>query len=511
MPADIATREPSNIEVLAHELEKLRPHIAQLGVDEQRFGRIVLNELQRNPELGKCTPRSLYFAVLRSAEYRLDPAMGESWLIPRKGQVCWQIGYKGVIELAARSGIIIETGVVHEGEHFVQRGGTDPGIEHTPDLNAKGPAIAYYAVARFPDGRTLHRVLSKDEVEKRRKAGKTKFEPGRPWHDWYDQMARKTAILALMSNVPLSGELRQALAADNQVQTIGVGGLEPVEEDRLLTASGDVVDPSTGEVLDVYDEQDVLPFDEAPRVPEDPKTQSSSTDADQPVDSPSEPASANDAPPAPLTPESAASASASRTLPTHPTSTTQQRQILVLQCKELGHVSREQRLGFASMVSGREVDSFKHLSLDEARDLIAALAAKLEDWRRNRRARLASAAGNRGYEVAALLSSRRLPPLDELRADQAQTLIDELEAEQSPDAQPSNGQAVAAPATDSASQNPQTRAHYDALVNTVFPGPVSRGRWAEQLLKRRDAESVDDLSETALAEEIATLEKKAKR
>lgn len=247
---DIAKRPTEQLAPLVEELEKLRPHLHQLGVDEQRFMRIVLNELQRNPELGKCEPRSLYFAVLRSAEYRLDPALGLSWLIPRKGKVTWQMGYKGVVDVAARVGIIIQAGTVYPGDHFEQRAGTDAGIDHRPELNPKGEPIAWYAVATLPDGRTVHRVLSKDEVEKRRKAGKTAMEPGRAWFDWYDSMARKTAILALMNLIPLSGELRSALAADGHEQTVGVGGLQPVAEERALTAAGETVDRETGEIIE---------------------------------------------------------------------------------------------------------------------------------------------------------------------------------------------------------------------------------------------------------------------
>lgn len=233
-------------------LEELKPHLTQLGHDPARFKRIVLNEVQRNQRLLECTPASLFAAVLLSAQLDLEPGppLGLSWFIPRrlkgKQQVTWMLGYRGMVELARRAGIVVTVGTVHEADQFVEHGGTSPRIEHRPALRGRGDAIAWYAVGKMEDGRTVHRVLTKDDVDARRGIGDPNGESD-AWNKHYDAMARKTAIRALFSQLPMSPQARDALAYDDQVLHLPAAGGDV----SVLSVARDHDDADTGDhVLD---------------------------------------------------------------------------------------------------------------------------------------------------------------------------------------------------------------------------------------------------------------------
>jgi recombination protein RecT len=432
--ADLATvPEKTRLELLADQAQKLRPHLQQLGVNETRFIRIVTNELQRNPALGQCTPASLFAAVLRSAELNLEPGpLGLAWFIPRRvqgvDQVTWQLGYKGIVELASRAGISIQTGVVYEGEHFVEHGGTDARIEHRPDLNPKGQPIAWYAVATLPNKTKLHRVLNREEIEKRRKAGRTKFEAGKAWFDWYDSMARKTCILAMKSMLPLSAEMKVAFSADEQVQQVGLDGLKAVPDQPAQLRSGETVDRETGEIIETP------PPEEQGSVASGPAADGATTDDEQLV-------AATDPQTQATGPGDGLGAD---TRPAPPSET--QVELLRLMQAEFRFTDEASPYFNATLAGAAQFD-FRPLGFDGAAEAIGHYATKIEEWRLNRRARLASIAGERNIDLQNLLIARDLAFAGELSAADAWALIDELE--QPPVNQPSTTEAASAPAADS--------------------------------------------------------------
>jgi recombination protein RecT len=479
--------------MLTTQVQKLEPHLAQLGVDKTRFIRIVTNELQRNAALAECTAPSLFAAVLRSAELNLEPGpLGLAWFIPRRSngvnQVTWQLGYKGIVELAARAGITIQTGVVHEGEHFVENLGTNASIEHRPHPNPEGKAIAYYAVATLPDGRKLHRVLSLKEIEERRKVGKTKLEAGKPWHDWPDMMARKTCILAMKGMLPLSAEMKVALQADEQVQTVELSGLKAVPEERALTAGGETVDRATGEII------------EAPASGEGERSEAPQAAVVDVTPEPEEPTS--EQAPAATPPHEANAAHTDQPAPARPTSD----MIAMLEriAAEYGWDEHQTFISFA--IDGWDDAA---LTFDHASAQLHLWASQIESWRRNRRARLASAAESRGVDLPKWLADRKLPLAGEIDARSAQSAIDQIEAmERSPANQPSQAEASSAPAAGSTvTQDPQIRAQFDAALSVLFQGPSARARFRDRFLLSCGVESNDDLTDAQLLAGIAKAKK----
>ena len=192
-----------------------------------RLLRLILVEGALNPKILECSRPSILRAVFLSAQLQLEPGAvkGELYFIPRGGELQVQLGYKGYLTLARRSGQItmVDAHIVYEGDEYELNYGTEPYLRHTPkagvDHNAD-KVIAAYCVVKLKDGSTYFEWLWKDETDSRRNrsdgwraysAGKIKSTP---WSTDYAAMARKTAIRALFTGgrVPMADQLGLAAA-----------------------------------------------------------------------------------------------------------------------------------------------------------------------------------------------------------------------------------------------------------------------------------------------------------
>jgi recombination protein RecT len=151
----------------------------------------------------------------------------------------------------------ISAEVVYEADTFEVEQGTSPKLRHVPALKERGEIVACYAIAQMADGTTQFRVLTMDDVGKRKKASKA----GRsgPWADWYDEMVRKTAVRALCKMLPQAPEAQRAAVVDEYIEA----GHAPVTTaqvgyDALSVAQdeppGDAADRVAREMLE-YDRE----------------------------------------------------------------------------------------------------------------------------------------------------------------------------------------------------------------------------------------------------------------
>lgn len=203
-----------------------------------RFLRLAINNLMANKDLLECDKLSLYGAILESARLGLEPGgvLGQAHLVPfwdsktRTRRVTFLVGYKGLMELARRSGEIsmIFADVVRKGDDFVFERGLSPTLVHRPDLNGTGEedVLAVYAVAKLKDGSSHFEVMTRAQVEKIRAGAKA--GNGGPWCSHWEEMAKKTAIRRLCKYLPVSTEdLKRAVALDELAEA-GVAQPQPV-------------------------------------------------------------------------------------------------------------------------------------------------------------------------------------------------------------------------------------------------------------------------------------------
>lgn len=189
----------------------------------ERLARIVTTEIRKVPKLAECNPMSFFGAVIQCAQLGLEPgnALGHAYLLPYGRDVQLIIGYRGMIDLARRSGQIvsIDARAVYEGDKFECTLGLDPHIDHVPDWNnpnrTKAEKLQFvYAVAKLKDGGIQFDVMSRAEVEAIR--SRSKAGNGGPWKTDYTAMALKSVVRRLFKFLPVSIEIQTAIGLDER-------------------------------------------------------------------------------------------------------------------------------------------------------------------------------------------------------------------------------------------------------------------------------------------------------
>lgn len=193
------------------------------GYTASRFKQVVINLARETPQLLNCTPLSFVSSVLMAAQLGLEPggSLGQSWLIPRRNkgtlEASFQIGYKGLRDLAYRSGVVsyVEGRVVHEGDEFdYEHGLGGSNWKHKPSGEPGRDWTHVYATAILATGAQPFEVMSKAEVLAHRDRYVKDWKKNRAWNDDEEAMAQKTVVAKLCRQLPMSVEFRSALAVD---------------------------------------------------------------------------------------------------------------------------------------------------------------------------------------------------------------------------------------------------------------------------------------------------------
>lgn len=210
----------------AYTTEIARALPAQIGPD--RFNRICMTALTANPKLGECTPASFIGAVMNAAQLGLEPntPLGQAYLIPfrNKGkmEVQFQIGFKGLIQLARRSGEIsmIQAQTVYDNDEFTYELGLDPVLKHVPAKGDRGKSIAYYAFYKTRSGDYAFEVAYKPEMEQFARTYSQAYSKGysSPWKTNFDEMAKKTLLKRVLKYAPMSTEIAMQVQSDSTIK-----------------------------------------------------------------------------------------------------------------------------------------------------------------------------------------------------------------------------------------------------------------------------------------------------
>ena len=257
LPAETAKKKPVTLKEYVQSMSKQIAVALPSNITPERFSRIVLTAISTNPKLQECTPQSFLGAMMTAAQMGIEPntPLGLGYLLPRKSksgamECTFQLGYKGMIDLAFRSGNIASIGAyaVHAGDTFEVRLGTDPYINHIPTLKDKGDVIAYYAYYKTKDGHTSFEVMTVDEVREHARKFSDAVKRGwsSPWDTNPDEMAKKTVLKKVLKYAPLTAEASSKIAMDESVHhTISSDmASEPISYE-IPDA-----DPETGEITE---------------------------------------------------------------------------------------------------------------------------------------------------------------------------------------------------------------------------------------------------------------------
>src|SRR5699024_9267882 len=259
---EVANKQPKTIEDYLKQMAPAMQEALPKHLDVDRLTRLTMTTIRTTPELRNADVGSLLGGVMQAAQLGLEPGLlGQCYLLPfqnrKKGitEVQFIIGYKGMIDLARRSGHIqsIYAHAVYENDDFEYELGLDPKLKHTPSMDAdKGEYIGSYAVAHFKDGGYQMEFMPKAEIEKRRNAspgGRSKYSP---WNNYYEEMANKTVIRQVWKYLPISVQVQKQVA-HNEGTAREIKDITP--NDDIFLEAPDYIDVETGEIEETNQKQ----------------------------------------------------------------------------------------------------------------------------------------------------------------------------------------------------------------------------------------------------------------
>jgi recombination protein RecT len=250
----IATTSPADVgkarfNTMRDLLERSKAQFARVlpsHMDADRLLRIALTQIRTNPKLLDCTPESMVGALMKAAQLGLEPdgVTGRAYLIPRwnsrlqTNEVNFQRGFKGILDLAYRSGQIasVRADVVREGDFLEYEKGLNEKLVHRPGAQFDAPITHCYAIIGLKDGGKLWDIWSKAKIDAHRLRFSKDTRSDSVWNTDFESMAKKTLLISVGNLAPMAIEWAHA------VETERTG-------EAVIAADIDVVDGVTGEVF----------------------------------------------------------------------------------------------------------------------------------------------------------------------------------------------------------------------------------------------------------------------
>lgn len=245
-----------------------------LGKKAAGFMSSIIAVTNNNKYLAKANPATVIGAAAQAAmlDLPINQSLGFAYIVPYNNEAQFQLGYKGYIQLAQRSGQYVDIGAktVYEGELEYENRLLDKFKfgERTGDK-----VIGYLAYFRLTNGFEKMLFMTLDEMQAHAKKYSKNYKGGTD--KWgltdFNTMAEKTVLKRLLSKYgPLSIEsvqMSQALSNDGSVismnkdgefdvdfdgETIDAEYEEPAAEEHggdTYNVAGEIIDANTGEVV----------------------------------------------------------------------------------------------------------------------------------------------------------------------------------------------------------------------------------------------------------------------
>lgn len=198
--------------------------------------------------LQKCDPEKVALEAVKAAALHLPiiKPLGYAYVVPFKNIPTFTIGYKGLVQLAQRTGQykIINADMVYEGELK----GFDK-LSGIPDISGQrvsDEVVGYFAYFRLLNGHEHVFYMSREDMVKYAERYSPSYNsPSSPWKTEFDKMAMKTVLRQLLSKWgPTSTEMQKAEQLDDKAPT-------PIQAPNQSVID---IDADTGEVISIQEE-----------------------------------------------------------------------------------------------------------------------------------------------------------------------------------------------------------------------------------------------------------------
>lgn len=249
-----------NKQLVASPVERLKSVMLSKSVSEQfqnaladnsnLFVASVIDLFASDTYLQKCDPKLVVLECLKAATLKLpiNKSLGMAYVVPYKGVPQFQIGYRGLIQLAMRSGIyrIINADIVYAGE-FKGRSKLTGEVDISGGKTSDD-VVGYFAHVEATNGFKKTLYMSKVEIEEHgKKYSQSYAKDTSPWKKNFDQMALKTTLRLLLSKYGLLS-VEMASAMDSEEDSLSPAG--QLTEDITKNANKDFLD------IEAHDKQD---------------------------------------------------------------------------------------------------------------------------------------------------------------------------------------------------------------------------------------------------------------
>lgn len=202
------------------EQENVKQKFAELlGKRATSFITSVLQIVNNNALLLKADPLSIYHAAATAAtlDLPINSNLGFAYIVPYAGKAQFQLGYKGFIQLAQRSGQFkrISASPIYAGQIVAENPLT--GFEFDFTKPKSSAPIGYAAYFKLLNGFEATFYMTSEEINAHAKRFSKSFGSG-VWKTDFDAMATKTVIKLLLSKyAPLSVDMQQAIVTDQAI------------------------------------------------------------------------------------------------------------------------------------------------------------------------------------------------------------------------------------------------------------------------------------------------------
>jgi len=270
------------VKALCEKAEVLERITDVYGDDAKIFVSSIINAVAESTELQKCSPESIVGAAFKALPYKflVDSVLGHAYIVPYKGRARFQLGYKGIIQLALRSGKYkrIITAVLYEDE--IERSNPVTGeVVFKPNLSeakmrydGKSKPCGYYAKIEELGGFIAEVYMTVKAVETHGKRfSKSYGSSGSAWTTNFDAMAEKTVLIKVLNKY---GQLKfndsLIVTESEESEIVPTPDDEPIQEAPQTTRRGKtkkeevVVDAVTEEPAkeEPKQEEEKDPFDD---------------------------------------------------------------------------------------------------------------------------------------------------------------------------------------------------------------------------------------------------------
>lgn len=248
------------------------------GKKGEQFVTDVVSLVNNNPSLGQCDQVSLIASCLQAQTLglSLNRAMGQAWIVPFKDRknnrttATFQIGYKGFVQLAIRSGqyrklnvLAVKAGELVSWNPLEEEISID--LISDESIRSKAETIGYYAMFEYINGFRKAMFWSKEKMQAHAAQYSQSYsydlrynKAESFWSKDFDSMAAKTMLRQLISKWGvMSVEMQTALEADgkNSDGSYSDGAVLDADFVTAPQPQQEEVNAETGEVVDVQAEE----------------------------------------------------------------------------------------------------------------------------------------------------------------------------------------------------------------------------------------------------------------